>query len=169
MSTPHESFRLKPDAAMRLKPDAATICFGLVFGFVLSRSGAADYNFIQGMFLFTSFQLYGVLATAVAMTAPGLWLLKRHGRTVSGRPLDIQLKPANRGNIIGGVLFGIGWSITGMCPGPILVNIGEGKLYAIAALAGALGGAALFGVLYPRLQGPMRLPPLPATPVTSRV
>lgn len=143
--------------------------FGIVFGFVLSRSGAADYNFIQSMFLFTSFQLYGILATAVALTAPGLWLLKRHGRTVSGCPLDIQLKSPNRGNIIGGVLFGIGWSIAGMCPGPIFVNIGEGKLYAIAALAGALTGASAFGALYPRLRGPMGMEALPTKPVDTRV
>ena len=52
---------------------------GTAFGFVLSRSGAADYDFIQGMFLFEEFQLYGIIGTAVAVTAPGLWLLKRYG------------------------------------------------------------------------------------------
>jgi uncharacterized membrane protein YedE/YeeE len=51
----------------------------------------------------------------------------------------------HRGNVAGGVLFGIGWSLAGMCPGPILVNIGEGKVYALAALAGALTGAGAFG------------------------
>ena len=60
----------------------------------------------------------------------------------------------------GGILFGVGWSITGMCPGPILVNLGEGKLYAIAALAGVLVGASLFGTFYERLSGPLRLPAL---------
>ncbi len=133
---------------------------GTIFGFVLSRSGAADYNFIQGMFLFEEFQLYGILGTAVLITAPGLWLLKRHGRTASGALLSVQARPRHRGNVLGGVLFGIGWSITGMCPGPILVNVGEGKLYALAALAGALAGAASFGVLYPRLSRPLRLPAL---------
>ena len=133
---------------------------GALFGLVLSRSGAADYDFIQGMFLLTNFQLYGIIGTAVALTAPGLYLLKRYGRTASGAPIAIELKPLHRGNVIGGVLFGIGWSITGMCPGPILVNIGEGKIYALAALAGALLGAGAFGVAYPRLQSAMRLPPL---------
>jgi len=131
---------------------------GTVFGFVLSRSGAADYNFIQSMFLFTSFQLYGIIGTAVALTLPGLLLLKKYGRTITGKPIAIELKPLNRGNAIGGLLFGVGWSMAGMCPGPILVNIGEGKLYAIAALAGALAGAALLGVLYPKLQAPFHLP-----------
>ena len=131
---------------------------GTVFGFVLSRSGAADYNFIQSMFLFTSFQLYGIIGTAVALTLPGLLLLKKYGRTITGKPIAIELKPLNRGNAIGGLLFGVGWSMAGMCPGPILVNIGEGKVYAIAALAGALAGAALLGVLYPKLQAPFHLP-----------
>ena len=53
------------------------LLFGTVFGLVLSRSGAADYDFIQRMFLFESFQLYGIIGTAVIVTAPGLWLLKR--------------------------------------------------------------------------------------------
>jgi hypothetical protein len=134
------------------------LVLGVAFGFVLSRSGAADYDFIQGMFLFTNFQLYGIIGSAVAITAPGLWLIKRYGRTALGQPIVVTPKPGHRGNIVGGVLFGVGWSLAGMCPGPILVNIGEGKLYAIAALAGALVGAGAFGSLYPRLQGPLRLP-----------
>lgn len=140
------------------------IAFGAAFGFVLSRSGATDYQVIQEMFLFEDFQLYGIIGTAVAVIAPGLWALKRHGRTLSGAPLVISEKPRHRGNIVGGVLFGVGWSITGMCPAPVLVNLGEGKLYAWAAFAGVLLGAGLFGVLYPRLQGPLGLPPLPPLP-----
>jgi uncharacterized membrane protein YedE/YeeE len=133
---------------------------GVVFGLALSRSGAADYDFVQGMFLFENFQLYGIIGTAVVLTAPGLWWIKRRGRTLSGTPIEVPPHARHRGNLIGGALFGVGWSITGMCPGPILVNVGEGKLYALAALAGALAGAGVFGSLYPRLQIPLRLPPL---------
>ncbi len=133
---------------------------GTIFGFVLSRSGAADYDFIQGMFLFEEFQLYGIIGTAVVLTAPGLWLMKRRGTTLGGSALEIERKAGHRGNVYGGILFGVGWSITGMCPGPILVNIGEGKLYALAAFAGVLVGAGAFGTLYPRLAAPFRLPPL---------
>ncbi len=136
------------------------LALGAAFGLVLSRSGAADYNFIQAMFLFTSFQLYGIIGTAVAITAPGIWLIKRYGRTALGRPISIELKPRHRGNIAGGALFGIGWSMCGMCPGPIFVNIGEGKIYALAALAGALVGAGLFGAVYTRVQSFFRLPRL---------
>jgi uncharacterized membrane protein YedE/YeeE len=136
------------------------LILGIVFGFILSRSGAADYDFIQGMFLFTEFQLYGIIAVAVLVTAPGIWLIKRRGHTIFGQRLAIETKPFHRGNVAGGILFGIGWSIAGMCPGAMLVNIGEGKLYAIAALAGALVGAGVLGSLYPALQRPFALPPL---------
>lgn len=134
------------------------LIMGTAFGFVLSRSGAADYDFIQGMFLFREFQLYGIIGTAVAVTAPGLWLLRQRARTALGQPLAIETKPLHRGNVVGGFLFGVGWSIAGMCPGPILVNIGEGKIYALAALVGALTGAALLGLVYPRMQAPLKLP-----------
>jgi uncharacterized membrane protein YedE/YeeE len=123
---------------------ALYVLLGIVFGFVLSRSGAADYNYIQSMLLLESFQLYGIMGTAVALIAPGLWLLSRHGRTVLGHRL----------------MFGVGWSMAGMCPGPILVNIGEGKIYALAALAGSLVGAGAFGSFYESLRAPFRLPPL---------
>ena len=133
------------------------LALGTVFGFALSRSGAADYNFIQSMFLFTSFQLYGIIGTAVALTLPGLWLLKKYGRTIGGTPISVDLKPLNRGNVAGGLLFGVGWSMAGMCPGPILVNIGEGKPTRLPP-SPALAGAALVGVLYPQLQKPFHLP-----------
>jgi uncharacterized membrane protein YedE/YeeE len=136
------------------------LALGIVLGFILSRSGAADYDYIQAMFRFENIQLYGILGTAVALTAPGIWLIERRGRTLLGRPVEIELKPLHRGNIAGGMLFGIGWSLAGMCPGPIFVNIGEGKLYALAALAGALTGAGAFGALYQRLQRPFKLPAL---------
>jgi uncharacterized membrane protein YedE/YeeE len=136
-----------------------SIVLGTTFGYVLSRSGAADYDYIQRMFLLESFQLYGIIGTAVALTAGGLWILKRAGQ-IRGRPLDVRPKPSHGGNVAGGLLFGIGWSIAGMCPGPVLVNIGEGKIYAAAALAGALTGTAMFGRLYESLRRPFRLPPI---------
>lgn len=138
------------------------LILGTLFGLVLSRSGAADYNYIQGMFLFERFQLYGIIGMAVACTAPGIWAIKRFGRTATGQPISIPTKALNRGTIVGSVLFGIGWSMTGMCPGPILVNIGEGKVYALAALAGALVGSGTFGTLYGAMQQVFRLPPIAA-------
>lgn len=146
-----------------MKPAIEQLFFvlaGTVFGLVLSRAGATDYNFIQAMFLGEDFQLYGIIGTAIAVTLPGLWLIKRYGRTATGQPIKVSPKPVHRGNLVGGVIFGVGWAMTGMCPGPVLVNIGEGKLYALAAFAGVLVGAGLVGVLYPRLQRLMGLPPI---------
>ena len=140
------------------------VVFGAAFGFVLSRSGASDYDYIQRMFLFQDLQLYGIIGAAVVVTMPGLWLIKRYGKTVSGAPLEVRRKPRHRGNILGGALFGVGWSMTGMCPGPILFNLGEGKLYALSALAGAVLGAYLFGALYSVLEKPLRLPPIEQGP-----
>jgi uncharacterized protein len=146
---------------------ALYVVLGTLFGFVLSRSGAADYNYIQGMFLFEQFQLYGIIGTAVIVAAPGLWLIQRRGRTMRGTAVSVERKPLNRGTIVGSVLFGIGWSLAGMCPGPILVNIGEGKLYALAALAGALAGAGTFGTLYSRLQDVFGLPSIAMRPTAT--
>lgn len=137
---------------------ALHFALGTLFGLLLSRSGAADYGYIQAMFRLENIQLYGIIGTAVAVTAPGLWLLRRLGRTLTGRPPVVTPKPSHRGNMIGGALFGIGWSITGMCPGPILVNVGEGKMYALAALAGALVGAAFFSIRYERFAKLLGLP-----------
>lgn len=143
------------------------LTLGTIFGLVLSRSGAADYDYVQGMFLFERFQLYGIIGAAVVLTAPGLWLIKRAGRTAAGQPVSIATKTLNRGTVLGSVLFGVGWSMTGMCPGPIFVNIGEGKIYALAALAGALVGAGAFGSLYTRVQHALGLPVIAATPAGS--
>jgi uncharacterized protein len=123
---------------------------GVLFGLTLSRSGAADYNYIQRMFLFTDPQLFLIMGTAVVIGIPAMWIVKRHGRTPAGEILSFAPRPMQRGQLVGSVCFGIGWSIAGMCPGPIWVNIGEGKIYALAAMAGALGGATLFGWLAPR-------------------
>lgn len=132
----------------------------VAFGFVLSRSGAADYDFIQEMFLFRDFQLYGIIGTGVLVLAPALKLMQRYGKTASGAPLVIKPKAEHAGNVVGGIFFGIGWSMTGMCPGPILVNVGEGKMYAIAALAGTLLGAYAFGASYPKIAPRLGLPSL---------
>ena len=132
---------------------ALYLVLGTVFGFVLSRSGAADFGVVQGMFLLQDFQLYGIIGVGVALTAPGLWLLHKRGHTLVS-------KQAHTGNLVGGALFGVGWAMTGMCPGPIFVNLGEGKLYAIPVLAGALFGTWLYGRTRAKLERPLGLPGL---------
>lgn len=131
---------------------------GAAFGWILSRSGAADYGFIQRMFQLRSFQLYGILGTGVLTLFVGLRILERVGRTASGEPIVIRRKAVNAGNWVGGAIFGVGWSITGMCPGPVFVNLGEGKVYALFAFAGVVAGTWLVGRLHPWLAGRLGLP-----------
>jgi hypothetical protein len=138
--------------------------YAVAFGFLLSRSGATDYEVIQRMFLLQDFHMYGFLGVASSGVALGLFLLKRHGRSADGAPLVIVEKPVHGGNLLGGALFGLGWSLTGMCPGPMWVNLGEGKLYAFPALAGALVGTWALGVVYPGLSRLLGLPGLAAAP-----
>ncbi|MBW2463442.1 MAG: YeeE/YedE family protein [Deltaproteobacteria bacterium] len=68
-------------------------------------------------------------------------------------------KPLHKGTVIGSVLFGVGWAITGLCPGPIFVGIGEGKLYALVTLAGVFAGTTLLGVAHPKLSALMGVAP----------
>ncbi len=142
-----------------MRQNAIFLILGTSFGFALSRGGATDYDVIQRMFLLESFQLYGILGTAVLITGLGLRWMEARGRRMGGAPLAIRPKPFNRGTIAGSLLFGVGWSMTGMCPGPVLVNIGEGKLYALPAFAGVLAGTWWVGRFYDRLRVPMGLPP----------
>ena len=114
--------------------------FGLLFGFVLSRSGATSYDRITGMFLLSDLHIMGVIGVAVATAGIGLaW--QRHRR---GGVALIQPKPKRPGSGYGAAIFGAGWALTGTCPGTGFAQIGEGKLLALFTVGGMLLGAALY-------------------------
>ncbi len=115
----------------------AFLLFGTLFGFFLSRVGATDPDAIFGMFRLTDLQLFGVIGVAIALAAPGLILLRR---TAAPAPAIKARKP---GNLVGGLIFGAGWALSGACPGTVLAQIGEGRLMALCTLAGVLLGTAL--------------------------
>jgi hypothetical protein len=93
---------------------SAFTLFGALFGFVLSRGRVTDYNAIAGMFRLTDLHLFGVIGTAIAVSALALWLLRRSGnRTVSGQPVEVRRKPWQTGAIWGGLVFGGGWALSG--------------------------------------------------------
>ncbi len=118
--------------------------WGIVFGFVLSRVGATDPHAIRGMFSFTDLQLLVVIALAIAITAAAFVGFRR-GRftTRSGVPAALSPKPWHRYVIYGGLLFGVGWAISGACPGTAIVQIGEGRAAGIFTFLGILVGAEL--------------------------
>ena len=120
--------------------------FGALFGFVLSRGRASDYDTIAGMFQLSDLHLFGVIGGAIATAAIGLWLIRRGGnRTITGAPVDLRRKPWQPGAFVGGLVLGAGWALSGACPGTSLVQVGEGKLLAVFTVGGILLGTYLFG------------------------
>ena len=79
-------------------------------------------------------------------------------RIGEGRTLEWPPRPFHRGTLAGGAIFGLGWALSGACPGVIFTQIGEGKLYALLSLAGVFAGNALYGALFERR---------PASPATT--
>jgi uncharacterized membrane protein YedE/YeeE len=123
---------------------AKHIAFGALFGFILSRSGATDYDAIHGMFTLTDPHLLGVIGIAVAVSALGFFVGRRRGvRALNGEPLALTKKPMTRGLAGGALAFGVGWAVSGACPGTALAQIGEGRLAGIVTFAGILLGAWL--------------------------
>src|SRR6266508_7022335 len=88
--------------------------FGVLFGFVLSRARVTDYDTIAGMFRLTDLHLFGVIGAAIAISALGLWIVRRGGnRTVTGQAVEVRRKPWQSGAIWGGLVFGAGWALSG--------------------------------------------------------
>jgi len=126
---------------------------GIFFGIVLTQAEALSWYRIQEMFLFQSFHMYGILGSAVVLGAV-FFRLVRAGkiRGFGGQPLAIEEKdPSWRRNLFGGLAFGIGWALTGTCPGPMFILIGHLYPGAVVMLVFALLGAFTYGVLKPRL------------------
>jgi uncharacterized protein len=118
--------------------------FGVVFGFLLSRAGATSYDAIAGMFLLDDLHLVGVIGIAIGVAASGFALLARlGGRARDGAALALQKKPMAPGLVLGGLLFGVGWGLSGTCPGTALAQVGEGRIAAVVTFAGILLGAWL--------------------------
>ncbi len=116
-----------------------TLVFGALFGFVLSRVGATDYDAIRDMFTFRNLHLAGVMAIAIAILSLAFWLVRRSSaKTFDGQPIALTPKPMTPGLIAGALLFGVGWALSGTCPGTALAQLGEGRLAAVATLAGIL-------------------------------
>ena len=125
---------------------------GLYFGVVLIKSEVATWERIHKMFLFQEAYMYLVLSTALVVGITTMFLFKRAGfRTVDGEKIKSTPKPFHKGVILGGMLFGMGWAITGACPGPIYAQIGAGTWQAVITFLFAFAGMYLYAYLKPRL------------------
>lgn len=112
---------------------------GLAFGFAFSCMGFTDFAEVHKMFTFADLRLFLTFCGGVALSMVGFFLLARKKR--------LPPRTIHKGTIPGGILFGIGWAVTGGCPTGALVQLGEGKLLAIFVIAGIFAGAWL----YPRV------------------
>ena len=130
------------------------LLLGIGFGITLTKSEVLSWFRIQEMFRFQSPRMYEIIGSAVAVAAASVALIRRLGlKTVSGEPIAIPPKSLGRGvrYAVGGTIFGLGWALTGACPGPLFALVGNGVTVMIAAIASALAGTWLYGLLRPRL------------------
>lgn len=124
------------------------LVLGTLFGFTLSRAGATRFDVIMEMFQFRNPQLYFVIGTAFALNLIAFQILRR-GQIAGryGMPLNLPDRIFHPGIIPGAIIFGIGWAITGTCPGTAMAQLGEGHLSALIVIGGVFAGAWL----YPRI------------------
>ena len=123
---------------------------GLMFGFVLVKSEAASWYRIQEMFHFQNFHMFGILFSAIATAFVSIQIVKRMGKkkAMDGQSIEIPEKtPGTKSYVIGGLVFGFGWGLIGLCPGPMFAMAGAGSLVALVVLIGALHGTWLYGAL----------------------
>lgn len=125
---------------------------GLFFGIVFVKAEIVSWFRIQEMFRLDSFHMYGVIGSAVVTGLISLQIIKRFNiKTRSGEEINVPSKKFNKGQIYGGFLFGLGWAITGACPGPLFAQIGSGFLVVIITLLSAIAGTWTYGLIRSRL------------------
>ena len=119
---------------------------GILFGILLVKSEVISWFRIQEMFRLQSFHMYGVLGSAVLTGIISLQLIKRlRIKTWAGETILLQQKKFHKGQVFGGLLFGLGWAITGACPGPLFAQIGTGLGVVLLTLLSAIAGTWVYG------------------------
>jgi hypothetical protein len=129
------------------------ILTGILFGIIMTKSEAVSWYRIQEMFRFQSIFMYGIIGTAVISGIILIAVIKRfHLSDMDGNPIQFLGKDKRwKKYLIGGTIFGIGWALTGACPGPIFVLLGQGYTVMLMVIAGALAGTFLYGAIRNRL------------------
>lgn len=125
---------------------------GILFGIILIKAEVISWFRIQEMFRLQSFHMYGVIGSAVVVGVISVLIIKKFNiRTIYGEPIEFVQRKLNKGNIIGGLLFGFGWALTGACPGPLFAQIGTGATATVITLLSAIAGTWCYGVLRDKL------------------
>ena len=128
------------------------LLLGIFFGMLLTNGEVISWFRIQEMFYFDSFHMYGVMGSAVIVGALAMVVLRKlQLRAAGGAQIVVEPKELNKGTVIGGLLFGIGWAFTGACPGPLYALAGSGYGAFFLALLSAIGGSLVYGLLHDKL------------------
>lgn len=129
------------------------LLLGIVFGIVMTKSEAVSWYRIQEMFRFQAFHMYGIIGTAVTLGVAGVALIKRFRmRDYHGNPIMFNPKEKSVARyLIGGSIFGLGWALSGACPGPMVVNIGYGYWAMAIVFFFAIVGTYLYGLIKNKL------------------
>ena len=129
------------------------LIMGILFGIILSKGEIISWYRIQEMFRFQSFHMFGVIGSAVLFGILTIQFIKRTKlKDSSGKAITVSTQePGYARNLIGGTIFGLGWAITGACPGPLFILVGHQGWVFILAILGAVAGTFTYGILEKRL------------------
>ena len=128
------------------------LVLGTLFGIILTKSEVISWFRIQEMFRFQAFHMYGVIGSAIVVGMISIQLIKRNRlKSMDGEPIMIADKKFNHGIWIGGVIFGLGWALTGACPGPLFAQLGSGVGSAAVLILAALAGTWTYRALREKL------------------
>jgi uncharacterized protein len=126
---------------------------GIFFGIIMTKSEAISWFRIQEMFRFESFHMYGIIGTAVITGVIALFFMKRVGvKTSTGSELNLNPKVMSVPRyLLGGSVFGLGWAMTGACPGPMFTLMGHGLVSILLVIGSAVLGTYFYGLFRHRL------------------
>jgi len=118
---------------------------GVVFGFTLAWARLTDPHVIRDMLLLNEPHAFLTMGSAVAIAAIGVRVLKLSNARciVTGEPVDWSVERPRTRHVTGSILFALGWTVAGTCPGPVAAMIGEGRLAGVAVVLGLLAGVTL--------------------------
>src|SRR5690554_4150477 len=126
---------------------------GIALGIILVKSEAVSWYRIYEMFRFESFHMYGIIGTAIATGVILLLITKKlKFKNIEGNLMNVPDKEMGFTRyILGGTLFGLGWALSGACPGPMYILVGTGVFTMLIVIAAAIFGTYVYGVIRDKL------------------
>lgn len=126
---------------------------GIALGIILVKSEAVSWYRIFEMFRFEAFHMYGIIGTAIATGTILLLISKKFKlKNIEGNIMNVPDKEKGlKRYIFGGILFGLGWALSGACPGPMYILVGTGVFTMLIVILAAMLGTYAYGVLKDKL------------------